>query len=78
MRYGVDTENHASISHRGIPDSASTASADATPSRRMVLGETQIKALEWQTSGESITEAAQLAGVARQKADSRTVAARGR
>jgi hypothetical protein len=44
----------------------------------MVLGETQINALEWQTSGESITEAAQLAGVARQKADSRTVAARGR
>ncbi len=34
----------------------------------MVLGETQIKAQEWLTNGESITEAAQFAGVARQTA----------
>jgi hypothetical protein len=34
----------------------------------MVLGEAQIKALEWLTSGGSITETAQFAGVARQTA----------
>jgi hypothetical protein len=59
-------ENNTPISHRDIPDTASTASAEASTSRRMVLGETQIKALEWLTSGGSITEAAQFAGVARQ------------
>jgi hypothetical protein len=41
--------------------SLSIASAKASPSRRVVLGETHIKALEWLTNGESITEAAHFA-----------------
>jgi hypothetical protein len=44
----------------------------------MVLGETQIKALEWLTSGRSITEAAQFADVARQTAGGQPPAERGR
>ena len=59
-------ENNTPISHRDIPNSASIASTEGSPSRRMELGETQVKALEWLTSGGSITEAAQFAGVARQ------------
>ncbi len=61
-------ENNTPISHRDIPNTTSIAPAEESPSRRVVLGETQIKALEWLTNGGSITEAAQFAGVARQTA----------
>jgi len=59
-------ENNTPLSHRDILNSVASAPADASPSRQMMLSETQVKALEWLTNGGSITEAAQFAGVARQ------------
>jgi transposase len=59
-------ENNTAVSHPDIPDLAAAPATPASPSRRAVLVETQIKALEWLTNGGSITEAAQFAGVARQ------------
>jgi transposase len=59
-------ENNTPLSHRDIPNSVSPTPADASPSRHVMLRETQVKALEWLTNGGSITEAAQYVGVARQ------------